>query len=148
MEIVPYVRTELENMIDWMNVIHNMEMEERLRDLGTEVVETVPAIDSLPWYVKEALIGFLHDLGDAEVGFCRLLSALEQMRTEELNKSKHTLTVYDGFRGDLREVKTYNDELSYADDCVSYEEDPRYVVDTRGRHTTVWLRNQSCEEDE
>lgn len=148
METVPYVRTALENMIDWMDEVHDTEMEERLRDLGTEVVEAMPAIDSLPWYVKEALIGFMHDLGDAEVGFCRLLSALAQMRTEELNKSKHTLTVYDRFRGDLREVKTYDDEQSYADDCVSYEEDPRWVVDTRGRHTTVWLRGQYCEEGE
>lgn len=148
METVPYERTALENMIDWMNEIHNMRLGERLNDLKTEVVDAVPAIDSLPGYVKEALIEFIYDLGDAEDGFCRLLSALARMRTMELDKSKFTIIVYDGYRGALREIKTFDDEQSYVDDCVSYEEDHRYVVDSRGKHTTVWLRDLRCEEDE
>lgn len=148
METVPYVRTSLENMIDWMDEVRDIELDERLHDLGTEVMEAVPAIDSLPIYVKDALIELMRDLSDAEDGFYRLLGALSQMRTEELDESKHTITVYDRFRGDLREVKTFDDEQSYVDDLVSYEEDFRYVVETRGRHTTVWLRDLRCEEDE
>lgn len=148
MEIIPYVRTPLENMTDWMDEIRNMGVWDRLHEFGDEVMEIVPAIDTLPIYVKDALMGFIYSLSDAEAEFCKLIGTLAQMRTEELDEFKHTITVYDRFHGDLKEVKTYDDELSYADDCVSYEEDPRYVVDTRGRHTTVWLRNQSCEEDE
>ena len=146
--MIPYNRTALENMTDWMDEIHNLEVCERLHEFGDEVMEIVPAIDSLPGSVKDALMGFIYSLSDAETEFCKLISALTAMRTEELDKAGYTITVYESYRGDLREVKTYDDELSYVDDCVSYEEDPRWVVDTRGRHTTVWLRSQYCEEDE
>lgn len=148
--MIPYNRTALESMTDWMDEIHRMNLERRFLDLGSEVLEAVPAIDSLPGYVQEALIGFMHDLSDAGAGFCRLLGTLAQMRTEELDKSKYTLTVYNKFRNGLREIKTYDDEQSYVDDCVSYEEDPRYAtgISGNGRHTMVCLRSKYCEEDE
>ena len=149
METIPYERTALENMIDWMNVIRRIRYYNKLHDLRAEVVEAIPSISSLPDFVKKALIGFLDDLCDAEEGLDKLVHALSLMRDAELDKTGYTISVYSRHPGclDLTRVEVFDDAESYGDACADYFAND-YHGKKDGKHTMVWPRNVYYGEDE
>lgn len=149
METESYERTELENMIDWMNDIRRVRQYNRLHNIGVEVAEATPAIDSLPDYVKEALVGFLDSLCDAEENFDKLIHALSLMRDAELDKTGYTLSVYSRHPGclDLISVKVFDDAESYRDAYADYLACD-YHGKQDGKHAMVWPKCVYYEGDE
>jgi hypothetical protein len=149
METVPYERTALENMIDWMNEIRKIRYYNWLHDLGVEIVKATPAIDSLPDFVKDALVGFLDNLCDAEEGLDVLISALSLMRDAELDKAGYTISVYSGHPGclDLARVEVFDDAETYGDACADYFAND-YHGKQDGKHTMVWPKDVYYGEDE
>ena len=149
MEIIPYVRTSLENMIDWMNEIRRVRYYDRLHNIGVEVAEAAPAIDSLPDFVKAAFVGFLDSLYDTEAEFDKLIHALSQMRDAELDKTGYTISVYSRHPGclDLISVKVFDDAETYGDAYADYLACD-YHGKQDGKHAMVWPKCVCYEEDE
>ena len=149
MESVPYVRTPLENMIDWMNEIRKIRYHNWLHDLGVEIVKATPAIDSLPDFVRDAVVGFLDNLCDAEEGLDVLICALSLMRDAELDKAGYTISVYSRHPGclDLISVKVFDDAETYGDAYADYLACD-YHGKQDGKHAMVWPKCVYYEEDE
>ena len=149
METVPYERTALENMLDWMNEIRRVRYYDRLHNIGVEVAEAAPAIGSLPDFVKAAFVGFLDSLYDTEAEFDKLIHALAQMRDAELDKTGYTISVYSRHPGclDLTRVEVFDDAESYGDAYADYLACD-YHGKQDGKHAMVWPRNVYYREDE